>query len=106
MKKWLLLFLLMALPAVSEVGFTEASATDTAQSVTLNARSVLIINAGADSAYFRLFRVGETAAAATTSYARIDINESIAFTSDTNSFASVSIICDTGETATVRIYTE
>ena len=106
MKKLLLLFLLLALPASSEVGYTEASVTDTAQTVSVLARSVLLVNDGADSAYFRIFRTGETVADATTAYARIDINESISFHSDTNSYISLSIVCDTGETATVRIYSE
>ena len=106
MKRLLILFLLLALPVVAEMGYTEVSAIETAQSVTIAARSVLIVNDGSNEIYFRLFRVGDTTGDATTASAQLKSGESINFASDSNSYSSLSIICASGETATVRVYAE
>jgi len=65
-------------------------------------------NQGADEVYFRLFTTADTAAAATTSYRSLPAGAAITFGWDSRyetgiGYGAISIICDTGETATVEI---
>jgi hypothetical protein len=100
-----LTFGMLGLVAQAEVGYQAVSANQTAQSVDTPGSRVLLVNDGSNEVYFRLFRPGQTAAAATTSSPELKSGESIEFTS-ASGYASVSLVCASGETATVRVFWE
>lgn len=89
--------------AQGELAFTRVNATQSNQTITLNAPSVVIINDGASEVYIRVFWAGETAAAATTADAELKSSESLVL-SKTMGVSAISVICQTSETATVRIF--
>jgi hypothetical protein len=101
-------FLLLALLAVAtlargEAGYFEAAVVSTSQTVTINAGEVLIINDDStNEVYVRVFYTGETPAPATTANLRIKALEGISF-GKTLGVKAVSLICASGETATVRL---
>lgn len=95
--------LMLAAPIGAELRFTEASVTAVAQTVAINAPSLLIINDGSNEIYVRVFWIGETAADATTSSARLDADESLTL-EKTIGISSISIVCAASETATARLY--
>ena len=110
--------LLVAGLAWAEPVYQSISASQTVGSTILTAgtQEVLIISDGANTCYFRLFTDADTVAAATTSYLPIKSGESLSFThrrhyNTTNSrwstyFKTISAICGTGETATLRVYSQ
>jgi hypothetical protein len=106
MKKLALALAILALLAPiasSKLVYTSVSATATSQTVTVNAREVLMINDGANTAYFEAFWDGETTTDATTSSAALKINESITLGKDMG-VKAISFVCASGQTATVRVY--
>lgn len=112
MRKCLLFLLLAALPVCAEPGYTSVSSTQTVTTTTLsNVVTTLCFknsSASANEAYLRLFTTSETPAAATTSSILLNVGESICFTHSTRTetgtgYIGYSLICDTGETATVGV---
>jgi len=106
----LLLALAVGAGAADEVDFDRVSATDTSTTTTFpEARSsVEIYNRGPDEIYFRLFTSEGTAAAATTSHRMLPSGADISFTHNPRTesglgYLYVTIVCDTGETATVEV---
>jgi hypothetical protein len=99
---WAVLLLSVASAAVAELGFTRVSAVETAQTSTINAATLLVVNDGASEVYVRVFWEGETVSAATTSSTEIKSGEGFTF-SRTLNIQAISIVCATGETATVRL---
>lgn len=89
--------------AYAELGFTSVSATATSQTTTINAGTLVVINDSTSySVYIRVFWEGETAAAATTAYTEVKKGESFTFSREL-SIAAISIVCASGESATVRL---
>jgi hypothetical protein len=107
MKKLLILAvcLLLAGPAVAEVGYSAVSVTQTSATTTVGGTWLLLVNDGANEVYFRVFRHGDTANAATTSDAELKADESIKFNVEVG-FSAVALVCASGETATVRVFWE
>ena len=110
----LIVALALAGTAWGEPTYTKVSATQVVTNTTLpaNTMSVSMVNDGANSAYYRLFTNGETAAnAASATSAELKVGESISFSLQPGSTAeqpqsyykTLSIICAAGETATVRV---
>lgn len=114
MKRVLLALVLCAGAVYAEVGFKALSATATSQTFTFPTprASVMICNLGANEIFFRLFNEYDTPAAATTAYGTIAAGSATApvcmsFTkapSEPAYFKALSVVCDTGETATVHVY--
>lgn len=114
-KRFMLIGLAVLLAVVSsaEFGFINVSVTATSQTVTLPApRDVVsLCNYGADNAYYRLFWDGEVPAAATTAHHLLPSGSATApfcvgvgrSQTQPASWAAVSIVCDTGDTATVHL---
>lgn len=106
--------MLFAELASAELGFNIVSATATNQYLYFASprASVMICNLGTNEVYIRLFDENETAAAATTSYPMIPAGSttqpsclSIDKTPTSPAyFKTLAIKCDTGETATVHIF--
>ena len=91
--------------------YKSVSATATSQTVGLDgAKSVSIKNDGTNSIYFRLFEAMEpepsaaTGYASSTAYAKLTSSDSALTFNSPNGFRCISIVCDTAETATVRLY--
>lgn len=101
----------LAAPAAAEVWNDPGgvSVTATSQTVTFprHMSSVLILNDDAtNEVYIRLFTCGDTVAAATTASLEIKLGKSRTFTkgeTEPNYYCAVSLVCDTAETATIRI---
>lgn len=89
----------------AELRYTEVGAVSTSQTFTINASNLSVCNDDTtNEVYIRIFVEGETPAVATTSNARIKANEGCwGFRKDLN-ISAVSIICASGETATVRLF--
>ena len=105
---WVVLALSVGFVAATvqaELGYQSVSATQTAQSVSTPGTKLLLVNDGSNEVYFRVFRPGQTTGNATTSNAELKSGESIEFNSE-GGYASVSIVCASGETATVRVFWE
>jgi len=82
--------------------YEEVSVSDTNSVVTINppASEVTIVHDGADAVFFTL-----NGSPATTSDAKIKSSEQIAFVElRLGRIEEVNLICDSGETATVRVY--
>ena len=95
---------LLAVPVWAALGYTSVSATSTAQTTTINASTLVVVNDDAtNEVYVRVFVDGETVADATTASAEIKKGESFTFTKDFN-IKAISIVCASGETATVRLF--
>ncbi len=115
MKKtlWAALLLALAAGAWSETQYQSISATATSQTVGLRRQSasLLICNQGANEAYFRLFDGNDITAAATTSSILLPAGTAAApvclsFSKSATApgfYSSVSVVCDTAETATVTL---
>lgn len=102
----------LAAPVMAEVWNDPGgvSVTATSQTVTFPRpmSSVLVLNDDAtNEAYIRLFWCGDTVAAATTSSLEIKATKSRSFTrekeTEPNYYCAVTLVCDTAETATVRV---
>jgi hypothetical protein len=97
----LALVLALVTPASAELGFTRVTVTSAgAQSVTINAGTLLVINDGASVIYVRVFCEGEDVAAATTSSAEIKSGEGMSF-SKSLSVKAISIL--SASSSTVRL---
>jgi len=95
---------LMAGLGHAELKYTAVSATQTSQTIGVHQHSLTIVNDGANEVYVRLFANGENPGASTTAYAEIKSGEGFSFTGPGNGLIEfVSIVCATGETATVRL---
>jgi hypothetical protein len=94
---------LLAVPAVAELGGQTVSATDTSQTVTVTGESLTLVNDGANEIYVRVFQVGETTGNATTAHREIKSGEGFTFSKDLG-VGAISIVCASGETATVRLF--
>jgi predicted S18 family serine protease len=94
---------LLAVPAVAELGGQTVSATAGSQTITVTGETLTIVNDGSNEVYVRVFHTGETPAAATTSHREIKSGEGFSFTKSMG-ITAVSIVCATGETATVRLF--
>ena len=89
----------------AELNFRQVSATSTSFTAPLNfAGPVTICNAGANTAYFRLFFENETAAAATTSNAPIAAGVCIEFPKKSPFYSAASFVTSGADTATINIY--
>jgi hypothetical protein len=109
----LALVLAIVLPVQGEVKFRALSVTQTSQTTQFAPSSaVMICNLGASAVFFRLFVENDITAAATTSYGTIAAGSATApvcmsfSKSPTNpaNFNALSIVCDTGLTATAHVY--
>ena len=99
----LLALAFLVVPLSAEVYYLTVSATATSQTVPGRyGKTLLVINDGADSVHARVFDAMETSAVATTADLEIKIGESFEF-SRTKGIGAISIVCDTAETATVRL---
>ena len=96
--------LALAVPGFAELRYTLVSATATSQTKGINAVNVVIKNDdGTNEIYVRVFFGSEIpAAATTTNAAMIKAGESLTISSP-QTINAVSIVCDTAETATVRL---
>lgn len=113
----LAVFLVVVLALVSvastEVRFKSLSVTQASQTYVfpVPAASVLICNYGAAISYHRLFTENDTTAAATTSFTPIPAGSATAptcksydkTTSQSAYWKALSVVCDTGLTATVTL---
>ena len=110
MKRLMFAILLIPIMVSAEVNHRSVTVTANSQNVAVSGRSVLLVNdEGSSTAYFRLFSSNDTAAAATTSSAKIKSGESLSFSqpqSSTVGYSSISLIAAAGTSATVRIYSE
>ena len=106
-----LLGLALVVSGGAENLFTEVSVTDTAATTTLSnvQAEVMLCNYGANTAYFRLFSDADTVSAATTSYTKLPVGSPTCMsfqhgrTQTGMGWKAVSLVCDTGETATVHV---
>ena len=96
------LLALLCVPLTAEVRYQAVSATATAQTIPINATAMTIINDGANEVYVRVFDAMQTPAAATTASWEIKSGEGFDI-GRTAGIGAVSIVCDTAETATVRL---
>ena len=85
------------------LGFTRVSAVSTSQTTAINAGTLVVVNDGSNEVYVSVFWEGESSAVATTSSAEIKSGESFTFTREL-SISAISIVCASGETATVRLF--
>lgn len=100
----LALALALSTTASSELLGREIGAVATSQTFTINASTLLVINDGANEIYVRVFWEGETSADAVANASTPQIKSGEGFTySKTFNVAAISIICASGETATVRL---
>ena len=97
----------------AETSFDTASVTQTPQYVNFQTprSAVTICNASgsANVMYFRLFNTGDTQAAATTSSSVVAVGACISFSkapTQPNYFSALSLVCDSGQTATANVYSE
>jgi hypothetical protein len=109
MKRTILALALLALVAgmasSNELQYLSVSATDTSQTKSVQTKRLTIVNKGANEVFVRVFSGGTPPAAATSSNAQIDSGESLQFPPlEDGQITAISIICSTGETATVRLY--
>jgi len=104
-----LAFALALLGLMAGLGHAElqgqtVSANAGAQTVTINAKDLTVVNnTGGNEIYVRIFEPGETVVAATSSDHEIDAGEGFAF-SKSGGIKAISIVCASGETATVRLF--
>jgi hypothetical protein len=96
--------LLLASSAWAELKYTAVSATATSQTIGIGFKTLTIVNDGANEVYVRVFVIGEVPAAATTSSPQIKSGEGFTFEAPQGQVLAVSIVCDTAETATVRLF--
>lgn len=109
MKRLIFSILLIPIMVTAEVNYSIVTVTANAQSVAVSARSVLLVNDGSATAYFRLFSAGDTTGAATTSSPKITSGESLSFSqpqSSTAGYTSISLIAAAATSTTIRIYSE
>lgn len=107
----ILVALAMAVTAQGELHFKELSVTATSQTYPIPnpAKGILICGYGTDEVYFRLFWSGEIPAAATTANNLLIAGTATAPQCKSydqppqGPWSAISIVCDTAETATVRI---
>ena len=97
----LLAVLALAVSAGAEVRYLVVAATSTAQTKGVNAQHLLVINDDTtNEIYVRVFHSGESPAAATAaSSIQIKAGEGVEFVN----VGSISVVCDTAETASVRL---
>ncbi len=88
-----------------EAKYKAVSATATSQTIPLGAASkITIVNEGANEVYFRLFYEAEAPAAVTTTNGvYLASGVSLEF-GPPELYGAISVVCDTAETATVRLY--
>lgn len=108
-----LLALAMAQGASGELHFAALSVTETSQTYPLPKPSAVVglCNLGTDEAYFRVFSESDTAAAATTAHSVLPAGTAAApyclslgkSPTEAAYISAISIVCDTGETATVHV---
>lgn len=95
--------LALVVPAVhAELQGQTVTATQASQTITIGYSTLNVVNDGAGEIFVRVFWEGETEAAATTSSHEIKSGEGFTFSKEMQ-IKSISIICSTGETATVRL---
>ena len=95
--------LLLATSAGAELSTQTLSVNSTATNLTIEAGTLTIVNDGANEVYVRVFVKGETVASATTASAQIKSSEGFTFERSVG-IEGVSIVCASGETATVRLF--
>lgn len=110
----LLAALALAVPGHAELGFKALSVTQTSQTYMLPVASaeVQLCSVGLDVAYFRVFWEGETPAAATTAYIPLPAGSAASplcfnvpkSVTAPNYTKFISIVADTGDTATVHVF--
>jgi hypothetical protein len=117
---WAMLIVVLRLTVLAEPNYVAVSVTATATTSILevHTRTVTLVNDGANEVYFRLFTDVDTFAAATTAAAQIKAGESLEYTLDLDSpdsefgaarpsyYKLLSSVCDTAETATLRVYSK
>jgi len=88
-----------------EALYKAVSATATSQTIPLGSvGKVTILNTGANEIYYRLFYTSDTPADVTTTNGiYLAVGASIEY-GGPQAYGSISIVCDTAETATVRLY--
>jgi hypothetical protein len=99
----LALTLALVIPVNAELQGQTVSAVDVSQTITIGYSTLTVVNDGANEVYVRVFWEGETSAAATTSSREIKSGEGFTFSKDMQ-IKSISIVCASGETATVRLF--
>lgn len=106
MKRTLVVLLALALAATAwaELRAASVSATDTSQTVTLNAAEVFVLNTDStNEIYVRVFEPADTVGDATTSGAYIGPGAAVTY-SRPNGIKAISIVCASTETATVKLH--
>lgn len=110
MRRFLILFLMFMIPSLeAEPEYNQVAATATTQTLTFLkvVRTVHIYNQGSDEIYIRWFTDADTAGPSTTSYYALPATTAIRLTHTSEEggtgYLHVSIVCDTGETATVDV---
>jgi hypothetical protein len=99
-----LVLALVAVPVVAvELGGQTVSATATSQTVTVTGQTLTIVNDGSNEIYVRVFSLGQATGDATTAHREIKSGEGFSFTQSMG-IGAVSIVCASGETATVRLF--
>lgn len=93
---------LLAAGAWAELGYTKVLVDSTSKTTDINAGTLVVVNDGANEVYARVFWSGETSAASTSTRAEIKSGESFTFSKE--NVKSISLICATSETATVRLF--
>ena len=106
--------IVLALPKVeAETSFNTASVTQTSQYVFFQTprSAVTICNASASAnvLYFRLFNSLDTPAVATTASSPVAIGACVSFSkapTQPTYFSALSLVCDSGQTATANVFSE
>jgi hypothetical protein len=97
------LVLALVIPVNAELQGQTVSAVDVSQTITIGYSTLTVVNDGANEVYVRVFWEGETSAAATTSSREIKSGEGFTFSKGLQ-ISAISIVCASGETATVRLF--
>lgn len=96
--------LIMASQAPAELLGRKLTAEANSQTFTINSGELTIVNDGANEIYIRVFESGETEAAAVAgTHPELASGESLAL-KRTGGIQAISIVCASGETATVRLF--
>lgn len=96
--------LALAAPVVkAELGGQTVSANSTSQTITIGYSALTMVNDGSNEVYVRIFWEGETTGDATTSHREIKSGEGFSFEKSFQ-IKAISIVCASGETATVRLF--
>lgn len=114
MRRFLLLLALvgLAVQTQAEMYFKSASVTGTTQTIVFKpSNSILLCNFGTNKNYYRLFNENETTAAATNAYPLLVAGTATAPScigfdkgqTEVAFYRAVSLICESGETATVHV---